>query len=345
MTEPATTTELAPVPETPAGRMQVNLFGTDNPAETIARAKRYATALAAELEPTAERPTPLYTQIRDRRHVLVEGWTLLGSMLGIFPVEVWTRKVTDESGEWAEPTMKTVTVTRDDGSSYERTVLDRPGRGGWEARVEARTIDGQVVGAAEMECRWSESSWETRDSYALRSMAQTRAASKALRMPLGFIVQLAGFDATPAEEMIGIRDAARQETSSYQCPSCGSPVYDNRADIEAGKRGEKYPRFKCSSRTCTGGSDGRPWVTWDPHFFDEPDYTNKAKAEILNIVAKAFPELPAAEQKQIALDFWIDAGGQQYDSGDTPMPYSEAEELIQAALDQLPPAGEPGDEQ
>ena len=32
-------------------------------------------------------------------------------------------------------------------------------------------------------------------------MAQTRATSKALRGPLGFIVHLAGFSATPAEEM------------------------------------------------------------------------------------------------------------------------------------------------
>ena len=32
-------------------------------------------------------------------------------------------------------------------------------------------------------------------------MAQTRATSKALRQPLGFVITLAGFDPTPAEEM------------------------------------------------------------------------------------------------------------------------------------------------
>jgi hypothetical protein len=32
-------------------------------------------------------------------------------------------------------------------------------------------------------------------------MAQTRATSKALRQPLGFVMQLAGFNPTPAEEM------------------------------------------------------------------------------------------------------------------------------------------------
>jgi hypothetical protein len=32
-------------------------------------------------------------------------------------------------------------------------------------------------------------------------MSQTRATSKVLRQPLGFVMHLAGFDATPAEEM------------------------------------------------------------------------------------------------------------------------------------------------
>lgn len=92
---------------------------------------------------------------------------MLGTMLGVFPVVEWTRPVQD----------------------------------GWEARVEARTLAGQVVGAAEAECLRSEKQWKSRDDYALRSMAQTRAVSKALRGPLGFVVTLAGFEATPAEEM------------------------------------------------------------------------------------------------------------------------------------------------
>ena len=88
-------------------------------------------------------------------------------MLGVFPVLVWTRKLDD----------------------------------GWEARVEARTLDGRVVGAAESECLRSEARWSTREDYAIRSMAATRATSKALRQPLGFVMTMAGFDATPLEEM------------------------------------------------------------------------------------------------------------------------------------------------
>lgn len=114
----------------------------------------------------------LLTVISGKDHVRVEGWTLLGSMLGVFPVTVWTRPV-----------------------------LDGETKIGWEARVEAKTRDGSVIGAAEAECLRSESLWKSRDDYALRSMAQTRATSKALRQPLGFVMTLAGFEATPAEEM------------------------------------------------------------------------------------------------------------------------------------------------
>jgi hypothetical protein len=146
------------------------LFRTEDPVEIIRRATETADALARVIK-----DKQLFKQIGNRNHVLVEGWTLLGTMLGVFPVVEWTRQI--------------------DG-------------GGWEARVEARTLGGQVVGAAEAQCSRAEKEWgptpskgRMRDDYALRSMAQTRATSKALRGPLGFVVTLAGYEATPAEEM------------------------------------------------------------------------------------------------------------------------------------------------
>lgn len=151
----------------------VTLFGTDDPAQVMVQ----ATAVAKQLAKVVE-DQKLYAELKTkqgpRRHVKVEGWTLLGSLLGVYPVTIWTRELVDEEAH--------VHL-------------------GWEARVEAVTRSGSIVGAAEAECRWAEERWRTRDSYALRSMAQTRAASKALRMPLGFVMQLAGFEATPAEEM------------------------------------------------------------------------------------------------------------------------------------------------
>ena len=67
--------------------------------------------------------------------------------------------------------------------------------------MEARTLAGALVGAAEAQVTRQEQNWRSRDDYALRSMAQTRATGKAMRLPLGFVMSLAGYEATPAEEM------------------------------------------------------------------------------------------------------------------------------------------------
>lgn len=168
------TVERGAEPLAPAGATQQMILAAQSPAVFIERATEVATALAEVI-----RKQRLFKRIGQRDYVYVEAWTFLGSMMGafgqsVYAVEDWTREYRDpETGE----------------------VI------GWEARVEARTGDGQVVGAAESMCTRRESKWSDRDDFALRSMAQTRATSKALRMPLGFIVQLAGFAATPQEEM------------------------------------------------------------------------------------------------------------------------------------------------
>lgn len=215
------TSELVQIDDT------VTLFHTDNPVAVIPAAQAVAAPLAALIE-----QQQLFTLIGGKKHVRIEGWTLLGSMLGVFPVTEWTRELED----------------------------------GWEARVEARTRAGEVVGAAEAECRRTEANWKDRDSYALRSMAQTRAASKALRLPLGFIMQLGGFEATPAEEMDGVRDAA--PVSQHACPACGLLVADQRATATVTATSNP-PQWKCLNPACVGGSEkkkggGRwPWASWE----------------------------------------------------------------------------------
>jgi hypothetical protein len=138
------------------------LFRTADPYEIVANAAQTAQALAEVIK-----KQKLDVSIQGRRYVRVEGWTLLGSLVGVFPICTWTRQLEN----------------------------------GWEARVEARTLAGALVGAAEAMCLRSERNWGDRDEHALRSMAQTRATSKALRQPLGFIVSMGGFEATPFEEM------------------------------------------------------------------------------------------------------------------------------------------------
>lgn len=140
----------------------VTLFGTGNPHEFLTRVRTVADALADVI-----RQQNLAVRIRGSEYVRVEGWTCLGSLLGVFAETEWTRPVD----------------------------------GGWEARVVAHTRAGEPVGAAESMCTRSESRWRTADDYAIRSMAATRATSKALRQPLGFVMQMAGFSPTPLEEI------------------------------------------------------------------------------------------------------------------------------------------------
>jgi len=205
------------------------LFGTSDPVEIVAKARDVANALKDVL-----RQQGLISDIQGKEYVQVGGWTLLGSMLGVFPVLVWTRAL--------------------DGN-------------GWEARVEARTMGGVVVGAAEAECTRDEKMWASREDYALRSMAQTRATSKALRMPLGFVVTLAGFSATPAEEMTFSDRPFDQrpqrppqsdvpQIAPPSCPDHGVCKYIKGGTSKAS--GKPYEAFyTCPNKDCTRGSKGK----------------------------------------------------------------------------------------
>lgn len=140
------------------------LFGTADPERALARMAEIATVLVDVIK-----DRKLFARISGKEHVTAEGWTTLGGMLGVVPVVAWTRPLEDGTG--------------------------------WEARVEARTLDGRIVGAAESMCSRSERTWARRDEFALRSMAQTRAIARALRAPLGQVVALAGFQPASAEEI------------------------------------------------------------------------------------------------------------------------------------------------
>ena len=203
------------------------LFRTDDPLLVIER----ATAVANALKPIIA-AQELAQNIQGKDHVKVEGWTTLGAMLGVFPVLVWARRIEPATEydvelihyEWiTEPGKQRKTKREKARSNYTVNGYD------WEARYEARTIDGRVVGAAEGMCSRTESKWAKDPDYALRSMAQTRATSRALRGPLGFIITLAGYSATPAEEVhedMAPRATRRQSSRPAQAPPPAGPYAD-----------------------------------------------------------------------------------------------------------------------
>jgi hypothetical protein len=149
------------VPYEPA---PATLYGTRDPKTVRDKMVELADVLMDVV-----RTKQLAVRIRNREHLTVEAWTTLGASVGVHAAIVWTKP--NESGD------------------------------GILARAEARTLEGALVGAAEGECSRVEHRWKDAEPYAIRSMASTRAISRALQAPLRHIAVLAGYEGTTAEEM------------------------------------------------------------------------------------------------------------------------------------------------
>jgi len=144
----------------------VSLFGTDDYTRIVEKASNVAKAVSDIIE-----KQKLFTIIKGKKYVWCEGWTTMGALLGLFPqiIEVKEERI-------------------DRGVKY---VSD----------CEVRNIKGDLVSRAQSECASWEYSKKGNEEYALRSMSETRAVSKAFRIALSWVMVLAGYQPTPAEEM------------------------------------------------------------------------------------------------------------------------------------------------
>lgn len=151
-------------------RVELGVIRADGPADLVKVATAAANALAGVIE-----SRKLYATIQGKKFVKCEGWTTLAAMLGSTPHEI--------------------TVTEVDGV--------------FTATVELRKLtDGQPVARASAECGAPDEVdskgkpiWASRPRYARRSMALTRATAKACRLAFSWVMVLAGFQPTPAEEI------------------------------------------------------------------------------------------------------------------------------------------------
>ena len=138
------------------------------PEQVVNRATKIANALADVIKQKG-----LSTRIRQKDYVRVEGWSTLGAMIGVLPKEKHVNPIDN----------------------------------GYEAYVDlVSASDGVVIGGASAICTRDEKNWKDRDEFAVRSMAITRATGKAYRLGMAWIMELAGYAGTPAEEMYGILD-------------------------------------------------------------------------------------------------------------------------------------------
>lgn len=157
----------------------------------------------------------LYKQIGQSKHLRIEGWQLVASLMHV-----------------------SVKIT---GTHF----LDFGQVHGWEAFAEMiEDATGQTIGRAEGMCLSDEENWGLRPRYdkteagrgekimapvplqQLRSMAQTRAASKVLSNRFKYIAVLGGFAGTPAEEMTGNEHGEQGNggVAQPQRKSAGGPV-------------------------------------------------------------------------------------------------------------------------
>ena len=139
-----------------------------------------ATVIANELSRVID-TQGLYSEISGKKYVKLEGWNLLGSLLAILPKE--------------------------------RDVKELPD-GSYEASVELVSMKtGMVVGCGSAICSVTEKRWANAEKFARRSMAITRATGKAYRLGLSWIINLAGYQATPFEEIDGIDLVGSKKTT------------------------------------------------------------------------------------------------------------------------------------
>lgn len=141
------------------------------PAE-FAQELEYAHIKAKSLTKIVEEQK-LFAMINGKKHLLVEAWQTIGMGYGLSAAVKETEILCNQLG------VET----------------------GARAGVVIYNKHGVVVGGAVAYCMCGEGDWGNRNTNQRISMAGTRATSKALRLLLSWVVVLAGYEPTPAEEM------------------------------------------------------------------------------------------------------------------------------------------------
>ncbi len=126
--------------------------------------------------------------LQGKQYLKAEGWLFLARAFGL------TARVTEVQQLGSDPLAYQATAQ----------VLDQQGH-----------IVGQGVGI----CGADEKAWKNRPAYALASMAQTRATSKALRSILAWVAVLAGCSPTPSEEVVDADFALAGQKPKQQQPA------------------------------------------------------------------------------------------------------------------------------
>ena len=123
--------------------------------------------------------TGLNKQKPDEKYVLKGGWEMLNTFMGIISVTKIIDEIRNDKGMVK-------------GYKASCTLLKNP-----------EYHNGEIVGGVVMGYAQASATKEgfQKDTASMMSMAQTRAYNKATRNCMGWIMQMAGYQGTPAEEM------------------------------------------------------------------------------------------------------------------------------------------------
>lgn len=162
---------------------------------------------------------------------------------------------------------------------------------GFEAVAEAYLVEqDKVISTAESMCLSDEPNWMRKPLFQLRSMAQTRASSRVLRQVFGWVVVLAGYRPTPAEE-IQDQDGARISKSVERCDDCGDDV--PAAQAVAMRKLYKKPLCKVCEKSHIRAKEGQIMQPMqDPQFVQKSVEATRAKRAqpIVNHIDAELPD-------------------------------------------------------
>ena len=116
---------------------------------------------------------------KEAEYVTVEGWEVLGTMLGIVPVTTIIDEIKNDKDR--------IVGYKARATLYQNPIIQNE-----------EIVGGTVIARAEAT---ADRSGFQKDLFAIASMAQTRALGKAYRMGLSWIMKMAGFEGTFAEDM------------------------------------------------------------------------------------------------------------------------------------------------
>ena len=174
----------------------------------------------------------LYTNIKGKNYVNVEGWQIAGAFTGVFPVVESVENLSE-------------------GEVYK-----------YRAEVSLRDNEGNKVGSGVAICTNKEAGKKNFDEYAVASMAQTRAVGKAFRMKIGWLLKIAGYETTPAEEMDAVeaqtveRSKTDVELAKDKLAKCKSlkELKDTFIRLGSVAKDEEVIKFKNIMKISLGGS-------------------------------------------------------------------------------------------